>query len=87
MHDALVAARAVDVQVLDARWTIAVDPDDWWAAVLAATPRTGAAIGAVDADRRAGLLTRYRETMRAFPRSGVGVAVPCAALIGVGRRA
>lgn len=87
MHDALVAAGATDVQVLDARWTISVDPDDWWAAVLAATPRTGAAIGAVDAERRTALLTRYREEMRAFPRSGVGVAMPCAAIIGVGRRA
>jgi hypothetical protein len=64
-----------------------VDPDDWWAAVIAATPRTGAAIASANDDVGAGLRERYRKSLARFERAATGVVLPCAAIIGVGTRA
>lgn len=83
MRAALEAAGGVDVEVREATWELRVDPADWWDSVLAATPRTGAAIAALPTGARWALRNRYDAAMAAYPRDGDAAILPVVATIGI----
>ncbi len=86
MLEAITTAGAVDAAVHDSVWTFTVDPDEWWDAILASTPRTGAVIAAAAPAEQHALRARYDELVAQFPTDGATVAFPVTAIIGSGRR-
>jgi SAM-dependent methyltransferase len=80
-------AGLVEVQVVRVGWQVEVDPGEWFDAVAAATPRTGAALARVSAAERAELRARYVERARAdHPGPSGRVVLPASAVVGSGRR-
>lgn len=76
-----------EVRVERVAWQVTVEPGEWFDAVAAATPRTGAALAAASDAQRAELRERYVETARsAYGADGGRVTLPASAVVGSGRR-
>lgn len=74
-----------DVRVRGVTWSITVEPAQWFDAVAAGTPRTGAVLAAAAEDERATLRQRYVEVALAAYGSGNGmVTLPATAVVGSG---
>ncbi|GAA2580826.1 class I SAM-dependent methyltransferase [Actinomadura fulvescens] len=63
------------------RWTHRVDPDAWWADVLAGTTRTGAAITGQDAATIDRIKAEYDRAAAGYVTAGDEVALPACALL------
>lgn len=82
----LSAAGLVDIGIARVRWALTVAPAAWFDAVVAGTPRTGAALAAASAEQRAAVRSTYVEVAKASYGSADGlVTLPAAAVIGSGR--
>lgn len=82
----LIAAGLVDIRITRVRWTLTVAPDEWFDAVAAGTPRTGAVLAEASVEQRAALRNRYVEVANASYGSADGlVTLPAAAVVGSGR--
>jgi SAM-dependent methyltransferase len=86
MRQVFEAAGAIDIEVHHSTWIYVVDPDEWWDAILAATPRTGAAIMAAPPDAQRALRAQYDELVAEYAVDQGEVAFPVTAIIGSGRR-
>lgn len=76
-----------DVRVERVAWQVEVEPGEWFDAVAAATPRTGAVLARASRDERAALRERYVDRARGrFPGPRGRVVLPAAAVVGSGRR-
>ncbi len=81
----LEAGGLVDIRITRVRWTLSVDPGEWFDAVAAATPRTGAVLAAASTQERARLRELYVDEAYASFRSEDGrVTLPAAAVVGSG---
>lgn len=82
----LSAAGLDDVHVARVGWTVTVDPGEWFDAVAAGTPRTGAVLAAATGEQRAQLRDCYVDVARRMHGSpGGSVTLPAAAVVGSGR--
>jgi SAM-dependent methyltransferase len=83
----LSAAGLAEVQVVRVGWQVEVEPGEWFDAVAAATPRTGAVLARASAAERGALRTRYVEQARAAHPGPAGrVVLPACAVVASGRR-
>ena len=83
----LLGAGLDDVAVERVVWSVEVEPGEWFDAVAAATPRTGAVLATASEHQRAVLRERYVELARAVhPGPGSHVVLPAAAVVLSGRR-
>jgi len=68
-------------------WLHRVDPDDWWASVVAGTPLTGSLIARQQSDAAAVIKGHYDTGVTPYAEPGTGlVALPAVAVLGSGRR-
>jgi len=75
-----------DVAIGRVGWTITVDPGDWFDAIAAGTPRTGAVLAAAPAEQLSALRERYVEVATASYGGADGlVTLPAGAVVGSGR--
>ncbi|MGI9080350.1 MAG: class I SAM-dependent methyltransferase [Acidimicrobiales bacterium] len=82
----LTGAGLDDVAVERVTWTFTVDPGDWFDAIAAGTPRTGAVLAAAPAEQLAALRRRYVEVATTSYGGVDGpVTLPAGALVGSGR--
>lgn len=86
--DLLAEAGLIDVRVDRVRWAVEVEPCEWFDAVAASTPRTGAVLAQCDAADRVALRDRYARTALESYGTGDGrVRLPATAVVGSGTRA
>jgi len=75
-----------DVVIERVRWTITVDPGDWFDTIAAGTPRTGAVLAAAPAEQLSAVRERYVEVASASYGGADGlVTLPAGALVGSGQ--
>ncbi len=82
----LEGAGLVDVDVVDIEWTHRVDPGQWWEAIVASTPRTGALIARQPPDVQERLRVAYDEIMREYTTTEGVAILPVAAVLASGAR-
>ena len=83
----LADAGFTDEQARRVEWTHSVDPDAWWAAVVAGTPLTGSLIARQPEAVVAGIKRRYDALVAPFAQGTSGlVALPAVAVLGSGRK-
>jgi hypothetical protein len=76
---------AADARRLE--WLHRVDPDAWWAAVVAGSPLTGSLIHRQQPDAAAVIKRHYDTGVTPYAEPGTGrVALPAVAVLGSGRR-
>ena len=86
-RDLLAPAGLVDVRVERTHWEVEVEPGEWFDAVAAATPRTGAVLSGASDDERAALRARYVEqARREHGRADGRVVLPACAVVASGSR-
>ncbi len=74
------------VEVRRVGWTLTVEPGEWFDAIAASTPRTGAVLAAAPDAERTALRKRYVEVATAsFGGSDGRVTLPAGAVVGSGR--
>jgi SAM-dependent methyltransferase len=82
----LTGAGLDDVTIERVTWTVTVDPGDWFDAIAAGTPRTGAVLAAAPAAQLAALRRRYVEVATTSYGGADGlVTLPAGAVVGSGR--
>ncbi len=82
----LIDAGLDDITIGRVSWTITVDPADWFDAIAAGTPRTGAVLAAAPAEQLALLRARYVEVATSSYGGADGlVTLPAGAIVGSGR--
>ena len=86
----LAAAGFTDEQTRRVEWTHPVDPDAWWASVVAGTPLTGSLIARLPDPVVAEIKHRYDALVAPYAQGAQGttgtVALPAVALLGSGRK-
>ncbi len=86
--DLLATAGFVDERSRRVEWDHRVDPDAWWAAVVAGTPLTGSLIVRLPDGVVAGIKQRYDALVAPFAQGTPGqVALPAVAVLATARRA
>jgi SAM-dependent methyltransferase len=80
----LTDAGCTEVTVEELRWTHRVDPDRWWADVLAGTCVNAAVITSQDAPTVERIKREYDRIVAAYSLPGGEVELPAAALLAVG---
>ncbi len=86
----LADAGLVDIAVREITWAHTIDPDAWWDATVASTPRTGALISRQPAAAQTRLRGAYDALVREPPavvHADGSITLPAAAVIASGRRA
>jgi len=83
----LLEAGLADIRIARVHWSLTVAPGDWFDAIAAGTPRTGAVLAAASAKQRSELRRRYVDAASAsYSTAGGLVTLPATAVVGSGRR-
>jgi len=75
-----------DIDIRRVVWDLTVEPGEWFDAIAASTPRTGAVLAAAPDEQRASLRARYVEVATgSFGGADGRVTLPAGAIVGSGR--
>jgi SAM-dependent methyltransferase len=82
----LEVAGFIDVEIREHDWTHTVDPDAWWNAIVASTPRTGALIARQPESSQTRLRATYDELIHEYRNLDGTATLTVAAVLATGRR-